>query len=162
MITRHAERRIVRFAPHQLFDLVADVPRYPEFLPWCTAARIRRQEAPNLQLAELASGFGPFHEKFVSRIVLTPDAEGGPRIETTGVEGPFRQLASRWVFEPHPDGTQIRFSLEFEFRSLLLQQTVRLLFAEAVKRMVGAFEARAGQLYGKPSVRPATPASSTR
>jgi coenzyme Q-binding protein COQ10 len=162
VVTRHAERRIVRFAPHQLFDLVADVPRYPEFLPWCTAARIRRQEGPNVQLAELAIGFGPFHEKFVSRIVLTPDAEGGPRIETIGVEGPFRQLASHWSFEPHPDGTLIRFSLEFEFRSMLLQQTVRLLFAEAVKRMVGAFEARANQLYGKPSVRPATPASSTR
>ena len=115
-----------------------------------------------MQLGELAIGFGPFHEKFVSRIVLTPEAEGGPRIETTGVEGPFRQLASHWSFEPHPDGTLIRFSLEFEFRSMLLQQTVRLLFAEAVKRMVGAFEARANQLYGKPSVRPATPASSTR
>ena len=94
--------------------------------------------------------------------MLTPDAEGGPRIETTGVEGPFRQLASHWSFEPHPDGALIRFSLEFEFRSMLLQQTVRLLFAEAVKRMVSAFEARANQLYGKPSVRPATPASSTR
>jgi coenzyme Q-binding protein COQ10 len=162
VVTRHAERRIVRFAPHQMFDLVADVPRYPEFLPWCTAARIRRQESPTLQVAELAIGFGPFHEKFVSRIVLTPDAEDGPRIETTGVEGPFRQLASHWSFEPHPDGALIRFSLEFEFRSILLQQTVRLLFAEAVKRMVSAFEARANQLYGKPSVRPATPASSTR
>ena len=162
MVTRHAERRVVRFAPRQLFDLVADVPRYPEFLPWCTAARIRRQESPDVQLGELAIGFGPFHEKFVSRIVLMPDAEGGPRIETTGVEGPFRQLASHWVFQPHPDGTLIQFSLEFEFRSILLQQTVRLLFAEAVKRMVSAFEARANQLYGKPSAQPATPASSTR
>lgn len=162
MVTRHAERRIVRFAPRQLFDLVADIPRYPEFLPWCTAARIRRSEAPDVQLAELAIGFGPFHEKFVSRIVLTPDAEGGPRIETTGVEGPFRLLASHWWFEPHPEGTLIHFSLEFEFRSILLQQTVRLLFAEAVKRMVSAFEARANRLYGAPSARPATRASSTR
>ena len=64
----------MRFAPRQLFDLVADVPRYPEFLPWCTAARIRRQEGPNDQLAALANGFGPFHEKFESRIVLTPEA----------------------------------------------------------------------------------------
>ena len=120
-----------------------------------------RQESPDVELDELAIGFGPFHEKFVSRIVLTPDAAGGPRIETTGVEGPFRQLASHWQFEPHPDGTEILFSLEFEFRSLLLQHTVRLLFAEAVKRMVAAFEARALQLYGKPSAQPATPASST-
>ena len=162
MVTRHAERRVVHFGPRQLFDLVADVPRYPEFLPWCTAARIRRHDGPDVDLAELAIGFGPFHEKFVSRVVLTPDDAAGPRIETTGVEGPFRHLASRWWFEPHPDGTLIHFSLEFEFRSMLLQHTVRLLFAEAVKRMVSAFEARAAQLYGKPSARPATPASQAR
>jgi coenzyme Q-binding protein COQ10 len=161
VVTRHAERRVVRFGPRQLFDLVADVPRYPEFLPWCTAARIRRREAANVELAELAIGFGPFHEKFVSRVVLLSEAEGGPRIATTGVEGPFRHLASHWWFESHPDGTLIHFTLEFEFRSMLLQQTVRLLFAEAVKRMVSAFEARANQLYGKPSPRRATPASST-
>lgn len=152
----------MRFGPQQLFDLVADIPRYPEFLPWCTAARVRRREGPDSELAELAIGFGPLHEKFVSRVVLSPDAEGGPRIATTGVEGPFRHLASQWRFEPHPDGTMIHFTLEFEFRSLLLQQTVRLLFAEAVKRMVAAFEARATQLYGQPTPRQATPASSTR
>jgi coenzyme Q-binding protein COQ10 len=77
VVTRHAERRIVRFAPRELFDLVADVPRYPEFLPWCTAARVRRREGPNVELDELAIGFGPFHEKFVSRVTLAPDAADG-------------------------------------------------------------------------------------
>lgn len=161
-VTRHSERRVVAFAPAQLFELVADVPRYPEFLPWCQAGRIRRWESPTVQIAELAIGFGPFREKFASRVVLAPDAADGPRIDTTGTEGPFRRLVSRWVFHPHPDGCLIDFELEFDFRSVLLQHTVRLLFAEAVKRMVAAFEARASQLYGKPSVRPATPASSTR
>ena len=162
MLTRHAERRVVRFAPQQLFNLVADVPRYPEFLPWCTAARVRRHEAPNVELDELVIGFGPFHEKFVSRVTLTPDAASGPHIETVGVEGPFRHLASRWSFQPHPEGTLIDFTLEFEFRSILLQKTVRLLFSEAVRRMVSAFEARAVQLHGRPNVRPATPTSSVR
>ena len=148
-ITKHAERKVVRFAPKQLFDLVADVPRYPEFLPWCTAARVRKQEGPDREIDELAIGFGPFHEKFVSRVVLTPGDPAGPRIETTGVEGPFKHLASRWQFRPHPEGTEIEFALEFEFRSLILQHTVRMLFAEAVKRMVAAFEARAAKLYGK-------------
>ena len=147
-VTRHSERKVVPFAPRQLFDLVADVPRYPEFLPWCTAARVRKKEEPNVEIDELAIGFGPFHEKFVSRVVLTPDDPDGPRIETTGTEGPFRALTSRWQFRPHPTGTEIVFSLEFEFRSRLLQHTVRVLFAEAVKRMVAAFEARAVQLYG--------------
>ena len=146
----------------QLFELVADVPRYPEFLPWCQAGRIRRREGATIQIAELAIGFGPFHEKFASRVVLAPDGADGPRIDTTGIEGPFRHLVSRWVFHPHPDGCQIDFELEFDFRSILLQQTVRLLFAEAVKRMVTAFEARARDLYGKPTARPATPVSSTR
>jgi coenzyme Q-binding protein COQ10 len=146
--TRHAERRVVSYPPHQLYELVADVARYPEFLPWCHAARIRRQESPTVEIAELAIGFGPFHEKFVSRVVRTPDDPGGPCIETTGIEGPFRLLKSRWVFQPHAEGTLIDFELEFDFRSLILQKTVQLLFAEAVRRMVSAFEARAQKLYG--------------
>ncbi len=158
-ITRHAERRIVRFEPQQLFGLVADVPRYPEFLPWCTAARVRRREGPGIEIDELAIGFGPFHENFVSRVALTPDDPVGPRIATTGIEGPFKHLVSQWQFRPHAEGCEIEFSLEFEFRSLILQHTVRMLFAEAVKRMVSAFEARAAQLYGTPNARRASPAS---
>jgi coenzyme Q-binding protein COQ10 len=158
LTTRHAERRVVGYAPMQMFDLVADVVRYPEFLPWCHAARVRRREGA-VEIAELAIGFGPFHETFVSRVELEPDQVGVPRIGTTGIEGPFRRLVSRWVFQPHSDGTLIDFELEFDFRSILLQQTVRLLFAEAVRRMVSAFEARAVQLYGKSSARPAPPAS---
>ena len=73
-VTRHAERRVVAYAPTQLFELVADVPRYPEFLPWCQAGRIRRHESPTVQIAELAIGFGPFHEKFASRVVLVGNA----------------------------------------------------------------------------------------
>jgi len=151
LATRHQERRVVPFQSRQLFDLVADVPRYPEFLPWCFAGRVRRREAPNVEIAELAIGFGPFHEKFVSRVELFADDPEGMRIVTTGIEGPFRLLRSRWLFKPHPEGTQIDFELEFDFRSILLQKTVQLLFAEAVRRMVSAFEARAAQLYGKPS-----------
>jgi coenzyme Q-binding protein COQ10 len=158
-ITRHAERKVVAFAPRQLFGLVADVPRYPEFLPWCTAARVRRRESPTVEIDELVIGFGPLHERFVSRVVLAPDNPSGPRIETTGIEGPFRTLSSRWTFQPHAEGALIDFSLEFEFRSLLLQHTVRVLFGEAVRRMVAAFEARASKLYGRSSARPATPAS---
>ena len=134
-----------------MFDLVVDVPRYPEFLPWCTAARVRKQEGPNVDVAELAIGFGPLHERFVSRVTRNTDDPDNLRIETTGIEGPFKQLVSHWQFKPHASGTEIVFSLEFEFRSRLLQHTMRLLFAEAVKRMVAAFEARAFKLYSKVS-----------
>jgi coenzyme Q-binding protein COQ10 len=148
-VTRHAERKIVPFAPRQIFDLVADVPRYPEFLPWCTAARVRKQEGPNVEVDEVAIGFGPLHERFVSRVTRTSDDPDRLRIETTGLEGPFKVLASHWQFSPHDKGTEIVFSLEFEFRSRLLQHTMRMLFAEAVRRMVAAFEARAFRLYGR-------------
>jgi coenzyme Q-binding protein COQ10 len=131
-VTRHAERKIVAFAPRQIFDLVADVPRYPEFLPWCTAARVRRHEGPNVEVDELAIGFGPLHEKFVSRVTKKTDDPDGLRIETVGTEGPFKALLSHWLFRPHPSGCEIVFSLEFEFRSLILQHTMRMLFAEAV------------------------------
>lgn len=137
---------------------MADVSRYPEFLPWCLAGRVRKRE-DNVETAELVIGFGPFHEKFVSRVTLAPDNASGPRIDTVGIDGPFRALTSRWIFQPHPEGTLIDFELEFEFRSILLQQTVRLLFAEAVKRMVSAFEARAAVLYGKPIAPRASPAA---
>ena len=150
-VTRHAERKIVPFAPRQIFDLVADVPRYPEFLPWCTAARVRKKEGPNVEVDEVAIGFGPLHERFVSRVTKTADDPSDLRIETTGVEGPFKVLASHWQFKPHASGTEIVFALEFEFRSRLLQHTMRMLFAEAVKRMVAAFEARASKLYAKVS-----------
>ena len=79
-----------------MFDLVADVPRYPEFLPWCTAARVRKREGPNVEIDELAIGFGPLHEKFVSRVTTTPDDPDGLRIETVGIEGPFQALVSHW------------------------------------------------------------------
>ena len=90
--TRHSERRVVAYTPMQLFELVADVPRYPEFLPWCQAGRIRRRESDTVQIAELAIGFGPFHEKFASRVVLAPDSPDGrrrygPRRRTRGDHG---------------------------------------------------------------------------
>lgn len=144
------------YSPRQMFDLVADVARYPEFLTWCTAARMRLRESAAVEIDELAIGFGPFHEKFVSRVVLSSDDSAALGIETTGIEGPFKHLASHWTFRPSGQGAEIEFSLEFEFRSLILQKTVQVLFAEAVRRMVSAFEARAKQLYGAPSARPAT------
>ena len=159
--TRHAEQRFVGYTPMQMYDLVADIARYPEFLPWCHAARIGKREG-EIAIAELAIGLGPFHERFVSRVAFAPDAAGGPRIETTGVEGPFRLLTSRWTFMPQDGGTLIDFELAFDFRSRLLRHTVSMLFAEAVRRMVSAFEARAERLYGKTTPRPVSLASSAR
>ena len=143
----HAEKRLLPYSPEQLFDLVADIERYPEFLPWCVGARIRERTEKTIT-ADLLIGFRMVRERFTSRVVLDrPDL-----IDVTYSEGPFRYLTNHWKFVPQPDGQcLLDFYVDFEFRSRMLQKIIEVLFNEAVKRMVGAFETRAKQLYGTPN-----------
>ena len=151
-MTTHAERRPVPYSPEQMYGLVADVERYPEFLPWCLAARIRRREGPVI-FADLVIGFRMVRERFTSRVALHP----GHRIDVTYAEGPFRYLENHWIFEPTPGGgCIIDFHVDFEFKNRMLQKIITVLFNEAVRRMVAAFESRARQLYGAASGKPAT------
>lgn len=152
----HSERRVVPYTPRQIYDLVADVGKYPEFLPWCVGARVR-ERGERLIVADLAIGFRMFRERFTSRVTLSPDEAGGPRIDTEYADGPFKRLHSHWIFRAHADGCEIDFFVDFEFRSRLLQATIELLFHEAVRRMVAAFENRAKALYGKPAIEVARP-----
>ena len=140
----HAEQRILPYTQQQLFELVADVERYPDFLPWCVASRIRRRDG-EVFFADLVIGFKMVRERFTSKVTLTrPD-----RIDVTYTEGPFRYLNNHWIFKPTADGgTEIDFFVDFEFRSKLLQTLIGALFNEAVRLMVGAFEKRSRQLYG--------------
>ena len=153
----HAERRVLPYTPRQLFDLVADVERYPEFLPWVLAARIRRRQG-NVFFADLVIGFKMVRERYTSKVTLTEPS----RIDVTYTEGPLKQLNNHWKFEPHGEGhCLIDFYVDFEFRSRVLQRMIGVLFNEAVRRMVGAFETRARQLYGsRPDVEPARGMSS--
>ena len=144
-MTVHAEKRVVRHSPEQLYALVADVQSYPQFLPWCLAARIRHQDEVSLA-ADLIIGFRMFREKFTSYVDL--DAEE-LEINVRYAEGPFRYLSNKWRFLPHEEGCEIDFYVDFEFNSRLLQSVIETLFTEAVRRMVQAFEARADVLYGK-------------
>ena len=139
----HAERRVLPYTPRQLYDLVADIERYPEFLPWCRAARVRKREG-NLVIADLVIGFRMFRERFTSRVELDPERS---QIHVAYAEGPFKYLTNHWLFDDHPDGCEIDFYVDFEFRSRLLQKAIEVLFSEAVRRMVAAFEARARDLY---------------
>jgi coenzyme Q-binding protein COQ10 len=143
-MTTHAERRLLPYSQQQLFDLVADVGRYPEFLPWCVAARVKGRSGDVLT-ADLVIGFKMVRERFTSRVTLhAPD-----RIDVTYTEGPFKYLNNHWIFEPAADGgTVIDFYVDFEFRSKVLQTLIGALFNEAVGLMVAAFEKRARQLYG--------------
>src|SRR5712692_2475989 len=137
----HAEQRILPYTPEQLFALVADIERYPEFLPWCVGARIRERKP------DLIIGFRMFRERFTSRVARDPPG----RIDVSYTEGPFRYLNNHWVFDPVAGGCRIDFFVDFEFRSRILQRVIELLFHEAVRRMVAAFEHRAEHLYGRPA-----------
>ncbi|GBQ68776.1 hypothetical protein AA103196_2037 [Ameyamaea chiangmaiensis NBRC 103196] len=139
----HAEERLVPYSQDQLFELVADVGKYPQFLPWCTAARVRTRTATEL-VADLTIGFGPFRETFTSRVSLhRPE-----RVDVRYERGPFRYLNNVWLFKPHADGCVVNFFVDFEFRSRLLQAAIGVVFNEAVRLMVAAFLRRARDVYG--------------
>jgi coenzyme Q-binding protein COQ10 len=139
----HREKKFLPYTPEQMFALVADVERYPEFLPWCLACRIRQQETPTTFIADLQVGFKMVREQFTSRVTLDPPKA----ITVTYLSGPFQHLSNEWKFTAAPQGTAVDFFLTFEFRSRLLQTLIGVLFEEAVHRMVSAFEARAAKLY---------------
>lgn len=132
-----------------MYDLVADVESYSEFLPWTSAARIRSTENKGdhtVMLADLVISFKVFREKFGSRVKLWPDEK---RIETEYLDGPFSKMVSNWSFADAPDGgSEINFFVDFEFRNKLLQTTATIFFNDAMQRVVRAFERRARELYG--------------
>lgn len=141
----HSEKRQLPYAPEQVYEVVAGVDRYPEFLPWCKAARITRREPDGSFEADLVIQFKMFRERFTSRVKVTPESA----VDVEYVDGPFKYLVNRWRFLPAPGGgCTIDFFVDFEFRSRVLQALIGVLFNEAVRRMVGAFEGRAHQLYG--------------
>ena len=140
------QTRVVPFRAEQMFDLVTDVKQYPEFLPWCVAARIREQSDAHM-IADLVIGFQVIRERFTSDVRFDRAAL---RVDTALVDGPFRHLTNKWRFRDLPDGKgcEIEIHVDFAFRSALLQRLIEPLFEEAQKRMIGAFEKRARALYG--------------
>ena len=142
----HAEKKILPYSPGQMFDLVADIERYPEFLPWCVACRITRRDGPVIW-GDLMVGFKVFRETFTSKVTL----HGREKIDVEYIDGPFRYLNNHWQFNPADDGngTEIEFFIDFEFGSRMLQAVATTVFNEAVRRMVGAFETRAGVIYAQ-------------
>ena len=145
----HSETRRLPYTADQMYALVADVARYPEFLPWTSAARIRetRDMGDHLvMLADLVISFKVFRERFGSEVTLYP---GDRRIDTRYLDGPFKHMLSNWSFRDAEDGgSEVSFHVDFEFRSRILQSTVSLFFNEAMQRVVRAFEQRAKALYG--------------
>ncbi|MDI2111857.1 type II toxin-antitoxin system RatA family toxin [Commensalibacter nepenthis] len=140
----HAEKRLITYSPEQMFDLVAAVDLYPEFLPWCTGAQIRFKDK-ELLLADLKVGFGPFKEVFGSRVDLFRKEN---KIVVTYDRGPLKYLSNQWLFLPASQGCMIDFFVDFEFKSKIMQKAMGLVFNEAVQKMVTAFVKRADFCYG--------------
>lgn len=148
----HDEQRLVPFSPEQMFAMVADVARYPEFLPWCAGARIRTREridGVDRMTADLIVAYKVFRERFTSRVTL--DSEEG-RIEVEYLDGPFTHLINRWTFNHYTDdvvvnGTKVGFFVDFAFKSKTLQKIIESRFADAVIKMGDAFETRAHDIY---------------
>ncbi len=149
----HSEKRKLPYTAQQMYDLVADVAAYPQFLPWTAAARIRTHHpiegaSPGAELmeADLVISFKVFRERFGSRVCLYP-AE--MRIDTEYLDGPFKYLKSWWKFHDLPGGgCEAEFFVDFEFRNMILQKVIGVVFNEAMRKVVRAFETRAHSLYG--------------
>ena len=144
----HSETRQLPYTAQQMYDLVADVGSYPEFLPWTAAARIRSDEDRGdhrVMEADLVISFKVFRERFTSRVVLWPEQK---KIDTEYLDGPFKYMKSNWHFEDNLDGCQVHFFVDFEFKNAILQKVIGVVFNEAMQRIVRAFEARAEALYG--------------
>ena len=145
----HSETRRLPYSAQQMYDLVADVASYPQFLPWTAAARIRsvmpQADGSEIMDADLVISFKVFREKFRSRVVLWPDDK---KIDTEYLDGPFHHLHSNWAFADADGGCDVSFFVDFEFRNKVLQKAAGLFFFEAMQRIVRAFEARARDLHG--------------
>jgi coenzyme Q-binding protein COQ10 len=141
-------RRFVPFSPRQMYDLVADVERYPQFLPLCEGLVVRsRTTAPHGEVltADMSVGYKQFRETFTTRVALHP---GEPRILVEYIDGPFKRLENRWGFLPAPGGSDVDFYIDYEFRSVVLGLLVGAMFDAAFRKFAEAFEARAHVVYG--------------
>src|SRR5271156_4626303 len=143
-MTSYQERVSLPYSQQQMYDLVAEVERYPEFLPWCIGARILKREN-NILYADLIIGWKVLRERFSSKVVLNPPHS----VQFDYTNGPLKYLHGDWRFSPAPSGgTLVEFQVDFEFKSRALSLVMGGGFSELVHRMVGAYEAGATQLYG--------------
>ncbi len=143
----HFEQKHLPYSAEQMFDLVAGVDKYHEFAPWCVASRINKREGDTIFYADLVIGYKLFREKFSSKVILDKPKE----LSIEYQKGPLKNLTNHWKFIEAENGScVIEFSVEFEFKNVALQGLANMFFNEVVKRMIGAFETRAREVYGEP------------
>ncbi len=140
----HSEQRILPYTAEQLFDVVMDIEKYPEFLPWCIGARINSRTVEELD-ADVIIGYKIFREKFSSRVHYKTNKE----IEVEYLRGPMRHLHNKWIFTPRKGrGCQVDFYVDFSLKTKLMESLVDQFFQTALVRMIDAFEKRVKDLHG--------------
>ncbi len=155
-MARHSESRSLPHTAGQMFDLVADIESYPRFLPWCSSACIHSRttmDTCDLVDADLVISFKVHRERFRSRATLH---HGKEWISIAYLDGPMSHMDSSWEFAPEASGCNVRFKIDYEFRSRVLRALVSVVFAEAMQRIVRSFENRAYAIYGPPPQNPST------
>lgn len=150
--------RRVAHSPTRMFDLVADVEHYPEFLPLCEALRVRKRvpggEGEETLVAEMSVGYKAIRETFTSKVTLNRPQL---RIDVEYVDGPFKYLKNVWNFRPDPAGCLVDFDISYEFKSLALRLLMGAMFERAFARFASAFERRADVVYGREAVEDGRP-----
>jgi coenzyme Q-binding protein COQ10 len=143
---KHSETRHLPYTPEQMFDLVADVARYPEFLPWVSAMRVRSDTSTET-VADMIVGFKGLRETFTSRVTKArPES-----IDVDYLDGPLKYLRNNWRFRPEEQGCAVDFTVDFAFKNRVFEMLAGQVFGTALRRMIGAFEDRAAKLYGSNS-----------
>lgn len=140
--------RIVGHSPENMFALVADVEKYPLFLPLCEALSVRsrkERDGKTLLVADMTVGYKAIRETFTSQVLLKPDEKV---IEVKYLDGPFKHLTNIWTFEPHERGCNVRFFIDYEFKSRILSAVMGAMFDRAFRMFSEAFEKRADEIYG--------------
>ncbi|MBX3564514.1 MAG: type II toxin-antitoxin system RatA family toxin [Sphingomonas sp.] len=154
---KHQETRALPYTPEQMFDLVADVERYAEFLPWVTAVRVRSNSETEM-VADVIVGFKGLRETFTSKV----EKQRPGHIHVDYLEGPLKHLNNDWKFRPDGNGgTLVDFCVDFAFKSRMFEMLAGQVFDRALRKMIGAFEERAARLYADSSTSSAAPGISS-
>lgn len=151
----HKEKKILPYSSKQMLKLVLDVEKYPEFLPWCFAAKITNKINENHLNADLAINFKSFFQKYSSDILVEKISETEFKINVKAVDGPFKKLVNEWHFKDLTNSeknakenkVEVEFFIDFEFQSIILEKMIGAVFVKATDKMINAFEKRAGELF---------------
>ncbi len=150
-MTLHKESKFLPFSPKNLYDIVADVEAYPEFLPWISEVKVNhdkiiKEENMKVLEATVLIKFNVVKESYRSKVVLDP---GSMIITASHIDGPFKRLHNKWKFNKLNNGCEVFFEIDYQFKSFILHNLINKIFYRAMTKVTKSFEDRANQLYGK-------------